>query len=155
MARVKAKARKNTGGGRLIGKPLVPLAARGGVNRVGGQAAKFPKKNIRTVTKTVAKKRPAKRGSVALKEIRKYQHSTENLIPFRPFSRVVREITQHVEVAGANMRWTKMGILAVQEAAEMHAIQVLEDANLIAIHAKRVTIMPRDIKLAIRLMGLM
>eukprot|EP01023_Acetabularia_acetabulum_P040692 TRINITY_DN3949_c0_g1_i10.p1 TRINITY_DN3949_c0_g1~~TRINITY_DN3949_c0_g1_i10.p1 ORF type:complete len:141 (+),score=12.77 TRINITY_DN3949_c0_g1_i10:158-580(+) len=140
MARLKQKARKSTGNLHLVGKPTI--------------TGKIGKKHQRLADKTV-KKRPAKRGVVALREIKKYQHTTEHLIPFLPFSRLAREITQQVEFAGANMRWTKVGVLALQEAAETHIVQVLECANLIAIHAKRVTIMPRDMKLACRLMGLL
>ena len=44
-------------------------------------------------------------------------------------------------------------MLAIQEATEAFAVGILEDANLCAIHAGRVTIMPKDIKLAQRIRG--
>ena len=50
-------------------------------------------------------------------------------------------------------RWTAEAILALQEATEDFMVHLLEDANMCAIHAKRVTIMPRDLKLARRIRG--
>eukprot|EP01024_Parvocaulis_polyphysoides_P030266 TRINITY_DN27493_c1_g1_i3.p3 TRINITY_DN27493_c1_g1~~TRINITY_DN27493_c1_g1_i3.p3 ORF type:complete len:157 (+),score=9.22 TRINITY_DN27493_c1_g1_i3:242-712(+) len=103
-------------------------------------------------TEKPPKKRRAKKGTVALREIKRYQRSTELLIPFRPFSRLAREITQGLSIPFADtFLWKKVGMEALQEAAETYLVQVLEDANLIAIHSKRVTIMPKDIALAQRL----
>ncbi|KAG2626711.1 histone H3-8-like isoform X2 [Panicum virgatum] len=93
-----------------------------------------------------------KPGTVALREIRKFQKSTEMLIPFAPFARLVREITEFYS-RGNVTRWTPEAILAIQEAAEFHLIELFEVANLCAIHAKRVTIMQRDIQLARRIGG--
>lgn len=89
-------------------------------------------------------------GTVALREIRKYQKSTEPLIPFAPFSRLVREIAN---VYANDFRFQKSAVLAIREAAEAYITQVLEESNLCAIHAKRVTIMPKDIQLANRIRG--
>ena len=72
------------------------------------------------------------------REIRQYQKSTELLIKKAPFQRLVREITATVK---EDFRWTVNGILALQEAAEAYIVGKMEDANLCAIHAKRVTIM--------------
>ncbi|PUZ65459.1 hypothetical protein GQ55_3G224500 [Panicum hallii var. hallii] len=91
-------------------------------------------------------------GTVALREIRKYQKSTELLIPFAPFVRLVREVTDFYS-RGNVTRWTPEALLAIQEAAEFHVIELFEVANLCAIHAKRVTIMQRDIQLARRIGG--
>ncbi|RCV17167.1 hypothetical protein SEVIR_3G202600v4 [Setaria viridis] len=91
-------------------------------------------------------------GTVALREIRKYQKSTELLIPFAPFARLVREITDFYS-KGKVTRWTPQALLAMQEAAEFHLIELFEVSNLCAIHAKRVTIMQRDIQLARRIGG--
>ncbi|AQK86861.1 centromeric histone H3 [Zea mays] len=91
---------------------------------------------------SVKKTKPRHRwrpGTVALREIRKYQKSTEPLIPFAPFVRVVRELTNFV-TNGKVERYTAEALLALQEAAEFHLIELFEMANLCAIHAKRVTI---------------
>ncbi|CAN6359668.1 unnamed protein product [Urochloa humidicola] len=90
-------------------------------------------------------------GTVALREIRKLQKTTQLLIPFAPFVRLVREITN--DYSKEVTRWTPEALLATQEAAEFHLIELFEVANLLAIHAKRVTIMQKDIQLARRIGG--
>ncbi|XP_047044580.1 histone H3-like [Lolium rigidum] len=92
-----------------------------------------------------------KPGTVALREIRRYQKSTELLIPFAPFVRLVRELTRDASLEVT--RWTPQALLALQEAAEYHLVDLFERANLCAIHAKRVTIMQKDIYLARRIGG--
>jgi len=105
------------------------------------------------------KKHRYRPGTVALREIRKYQKSTDLLIQRLPFSRVVREIaldmmTDTNEYEGdTGLRWQSSAILALQEATEAYLVHLFEDANLCAIHAKRVTIMQRDIQLARRIRG--
>ena len=89
-------------------------------------------------------------GTVALREIRKYQKTTELLIRKLPFSRLVREIAQDVKT---DLRFQAQAIGAIQEAAEAYLVGLLEDTNLCAIHARRVTIMPKDIQLARRIRG--
>ena len=93
------------------------------------------------------KKRKARRyrpGTVALREIRRYQKTSELLIQQMPFQRLVREITQ---VHNPYLRFQSGAILALQESAEAYLVGLLEDTNLCAIHAKRVTIMPKDMQL--------
>ena len=89
-------------------------------------------------------------GTVALREIRRYQKSTELLIRKLPFQRLVREIAQDFKT---DLRFQSTAILALQEAAEAYLIGLFEDTNLCAIHAKRVTIQPKDIQLARRIRG--
>ena len=89
-------------------------------------------------------------GTVALKEIRRYQRSTELLLRKLPFQRLVREIAQEFR---QELRFQSTAILALQEAAEAYLIGLFEDTNLCAIHAKRITIMPKDIQLARRIRG--
>lgn len=91
-------------------------------------------------------------GTVALRQIRKMQRSTELLIPRLPFQRLVREISQNVSTGGC-IRFQSSAILALQEASEAYIVGLFEDVNLCAIHAKRVTIMPKDIHLAKRIRG--
>jgi len=89
-------------------------------------------------------------GTVALREIRKYQKSTDLLIRKLPFQRLVREIAQDLK---PDLRFQSAAIAALQEAAEAYLVALFEDSNLCAIHAKRVTIMPKDMQLARRIRG--
>jgi histone H3 len=129
MARTKQTARKSTGG-KAPRKQLATKAARdeGGVRKPH-------------------RYRP---GTVALREIRKYQRSTELLIRMLPFQRLVREIAQGFK---CDLRFQSSAILALQESAEAYLVGLFEDTNLCAMHAKRVTIMPKDIQLARRIRG--
>lgn len=86
-------------------------------------------------------------GTVALKEIRKYQKSTELLIDRLPFQRLVRDVTEGIK---SGIKFQSQAIFALQEAAEAFLVGLFEDTNLCAIHAKRVTVMPRDMQLARR-----
>ena len=123
------------------------------------QGSKDPRKVI-TTSKATRKTAPAikrekkphryRPGTVALREIRKYQKSTELLIRKLPFQRLVREI------AGAfksDLRFQSSAVLALKEASESYLVGLFEDTNLCAIHAKRVTIMPKDMQLAKRIRG--
>ena len=87
-------------------------------------------------------------GTVALREIRRYQKSCELLIRKLPFQRLVREIAQDFKT---DLRFQSAAIMALQEASEAFLVGLFEDANLAAIHAKRVTIMPKDLKLIYRI----
>jgi histone H3 len=89
-------------------------------------------------------------GTVALREIRRYQKSSDLLIRKLPFQRLVREIAQDVKT---DLRFQGQAVLALQEASEAYLVGVFEDTNLCAIHAKRVTIMSKDMQLAMRIRG--
>ena len=130
MARTKQTARKDT-----KRKQLATKAAR--KSAPGGSALK------------AHRYRP---GTVAIREIRKYQKSTELLIRHLPFQRLVQEVAQDMRTKH-QYRFQSSAILALQEAAEAYLIGMFQDANLCAIHAKRVTIMPKDIQLARRIRG--
>ena len=93
---------------------------------------------------------PHPTGTVALREIRRYQKSTELLIRKLPFQRLVREIAQDFKT---DLRFQGSAVLALQEATEAYLVGLFEDTNLAAIHAKRVTIQPKDIQLARRIRG--
>jgi histone H3 len=85
-----------------------------------------------------------------VREIRKYQRSTNLLLKKLPFQRLVREIaTEYFP----EVRFHKLALAALQEASEEYLVGVFEDTNLCAIHAKRVTIIPTDIRLAQRIRG--
>jgi len=88
--------------------------------------------------------------TVALREIRKYQSSTELLIRKLPFQRLVREIAQGFR---EDTRFQSSAVNALQEAAEAYLVSLFEDTKLAAIFARRVTIKPKDMALARRLRG--
>ena len=94
----------------------------------------------------------ARPGTKALREIRKYQKSTNLLIPKVNFGRLVREICMQIYENKKN-RFQASAILAIQEATESYLVSVMEDAQLACIHAKRRTLMKQDIQLARRLRG--
>ncbi|KAL7025651.1 hypothetical protein ACKWTF_013579 [Chironomus riparius] len=134
MARTKQTARKSTGG-KAPRKKVVPVtAARKGPMNTGG----------------VKKPHRFRPGTVALREIRRYQKSTELLMRKLPFQRLVREIAQDYKT---DLRFQSSAIMALQEATEAYLVGLFEDTNLCAIHAKRVTIMPKDVQLARRIRG--
>ena len=88
-------------------------------------------------------------GTVALREIRRYQKTTDLLLRKLPFQRLVREIAQEQ----GEVRWQKSAIMALQEAAEAYLTGLFDDSQILAIHAKRVTIFPKDMQLARRVRG--
>ena len=118
----------------------------------GGGKGKGRGKGTQT-KKTVATggvKRPHRYrpGTVALRQIRRYQKSTELLLRKLPFARLVREIAQDFKM---DLRFQSSALMCLQEAAEAYLVQLMEHSNLCAIHAKRVTIMPKDMQLARRI----
>lgn len=141
MARTKQTAKKSTGG-KAPRKALASKTSRKSL------ATKSSSKS----TKTGGVKKPHRYrpGTRALQEIRKYQKSTDLLIRKLPFSRLIREIAQDFK---SDLRFQSAAILAMQEASEAYLVLLFEDANLCAIHAKRVTIFPKDIQLARKIRG--
>lgn len=89
-------------------------------------------------------------GIAALKEIRNFQRTTDLLIPKANLGRLVREVSQR---RLGDLRWSRIGLETLHEAAEAYVVALMEDTNLCAIHAKRVTITPKDMNLALRLRG--
>lgn len=131
MARTKQTARKSTGGR----APRNLLATK--VPRVKELNPAKPKRRFRP-------------GVQALREIRRYQKSTDLLIKKMPFQRLVRDVAQEFK---SDLRFQTSAVLAIQEAAEAYLTGLFQDTNLCAIHARRVTIQPRDMQLARRLRG--
>jgi len=116
----------------------------------GGKAPRIGGKAVKTVQK---KKRHFRPGTVALREIRRYQKSGETLIAKLPFKRLVKEIVQDVTGGVEEWRFKASAVAALQEAAEYYLVGLMEDTNACAIHGKRITIMPKDMRLALRLRG--
>ena len=96
------------------------------------------------------KKRHYRPGTLALREIRKYQKSTDLLIKKAPFIRLVKEIL-HDKLARTEIRMQCIAVEALQEAAEYYITNLFDDANLCALHAKRITLQPKDMQLAMRI----
>ena len=95
---------------------------------------------------------------VTLREIRRYQKSTECLIKRSPFQKLIQETSQEYRVCpdgpgtpSIQVRFQSTAIAALQEEAEKFFVGLFKDVNLFAVHAKRVTVMPRDIRLALRI----
>lgn len=130
MARTKQTARKSTG----AKMPRKSIAAK--------KAPLLDAEGIPIKTRKPHRFRP---GTVALREIRRFQKSTDLLLRKAPFQRLVREIAQFLK---EDLRFQSSAIAALQEASEAFLIGLFEDTNLCALHAKRVTIMPKDIELA-------
>ena len=121
------------------------------------KAAKAAKKSGVKSPKGVKRLHRFRPETVALKEIRRYQKSTELLIRKLPFQRLVWEISGDHKVITSplcgKVRFQSLAIKVLQEASEAYLVGLFEDTNLCAIHAKRVTIMPKDIQLARRIRG--
>ena len=141
MARIKntAKNRKTRESGKQPRKQLKNKSMHKTLKNVRGAPTGGVKKPMRY--------RP---GTVALREIRRYQKSTELLIRKMPFARLVREIAQDFKT---DLRFQRQAIAALQEAVEAYLVGLFEDTNLCCIHAKRVTIAPKDLQLARRIRG--
>ena len=116
------------------------------------KAAAAAQKNLGNTLRTGGLKKPMRYRprTVVLREIRCYQKSTKLLIRKLPFNRLVREIAQDFKT---DLRFQAQAIGALQEASEAYLVGLFEDTNLCAIHAKRVTIMPKDIQLTRRIHG--
>jgi histone H3 len=117
------------------------------------QQGKAPPAGMAAVAVRKQKAHRFRPGTVALMQIRRYQKSTELLIRKKPFQRLVREVASKLSILGSGLRFDSLSLLALQEASEAYAVKLFEDTNLVAIHAKRVTIMPRDMRLARRIRG--
>lgn len=145
MVRTKQTARKSTGG--AIPKIYKILETKTKVLKQKGKHLPQIARKQLVGSKGVKRYRP---GVLALKEIRRYQKTTELLIRTAPFQRLVKEVSQKFK---ADFRYQASALQALQEATEAYIIGLFEDTNLCAIHARRVTIMPRDIQLALRIRG--
>ncbi|XP_010661900.1 histone H3-like centromeric protein CENH3 isoform X3 [Vitis vinifera] len=150
MTRTKHLARKSRNRRRqFAATPASPASA--------GPSSAPPRRPTRTATdaspRSQGQRKPFRYrpGTVALREIRRFQKTTHLLIPAAPFIRTVREISYFF--APEISRWTAEALVALQEAAEDYLVHLFEDAMLCAIHAKRVTLMKKDWELARRIGG--
>ena len=134
--------------GKMKHTPITQAApAKGGPKagvKVGGARKKSP------ATGGVRKPHRYRPGTVALRQIRHFQKSTELLLRKAPFMRLCQEVAQEFKVG---LRFGKNAVLALQEASEAYLIGVFEDTQLAAVHAKRQTIMPKDVQLTRRIRG--
>ena len=142
MPRTKVTARKLVGGHPVRKKKSTRHSKK---RRMGG---KPPQGQLR--------KKPRYRpGTVALREIRKYQTSTETLIPKLSFQRLVKEVMQYECVRrGISMKKIQSSaLLALQCATEQFVIKLFSKSQLTAIHGKRITVQPKDVKIVLYFRG--
>jgi len=137
MARIKASAKRHPRATALIEKDLQ--------KRKKAQQAR----DRLSMQRRPRRFRP---GTVALREIRRYQASTNYLINRAPFQRLVRQICQDLNHT-KEMRFQASAINAIQSAAEDHLIKVFEDSVQCMLHAGRKTLMTKDMQLAKRIRG--
>lgn len=135
----------------MVGGTKTPTKRPGGSKSPKAARTGTPSSSSGTITENRVGKRRYRPGEKALKEIRFYQRNTDLLIRKLPFARLVKEVQTYFFTK--QYRWQATALIALQEAAEAHLIGLFEDANLCTIHAKRVTIMPKDIQLARRIRG--
>jgi len=126
-------------GNKTAKKSVAPKAGKKAVKSASGSSS--------TGVKKVHRFRP---GTVALRQIAKMQKSTDLLLRKAPFQRLVREVATSQK---EGLRFAASAIAAIQEATESYVVSLLSDANLCALHTRRVTAMPRDLHLARRLRG--
>jgi histone H3/H4 len=141
MARMKQTSVKNTTSGPA---PRRAFAGKQNTKNLAAVAAEGLMKK-----QSLAKRR-YRPGTVALREIRKYQKTTNLLLRKLPFQRLVRELAWKFR---SDLRFQQAAILALQEACEAYLVGLFTDSNFLAIHAKRVTVMPKDMDLARRIRG--
>jgi histone H3 len=136
MAHVKQTARKSTGGA----PPRLHLATK------AAQAA---------AQKAIVVRKPHRwhPGTVALREIRKFQKTSDLLIRKAPFRHLVREIVEQVS-RKSDLQMQSTAVLALQEAAEFFMVDVFNDTNLCASHGKGKIIMVKDLALACHIRGI-
>ncbi len=147
-------AGKTTMGGRPPAKRTKNAGTRGGFRITIAPQGKLTLAQRRANMYSGGVKKPHRYrpGTVALREIRRFQKSTELLVRKAPFGRLVREIAQD-QGKIQDARFQASAVLASQEATEAYATTLFHDSNLTAMHAKRVTIQPKDIQLVRRLRG--
>lgn len=131
MARTKATARNPTEGKRATKAPVAKPAA----------------EKVQVATEATGEKRKTRPGTKALREIRKYQKSTGDLLQRGPFKRMLKGMVKEAS-KGEPYQMQEGARNALQQAAESFITQLFGDANLFAIHAKRVTVTPKDIEMA-------
>ena len=150
---------KQIGGKRIASKSIarkapVHSSLTGGKN-IASKGGKTPR-SLAQLAPGQKKKHRFRPGTVALREIRKYQKSTELLIKKLPFQRIVKSIAEE-QASGTSfpngVRFQKNAVIALHEAYEAYQISLFEDTNLECIHRKRQTIAPKDIQLARRIRG--
>jgi len=118
------------------------------------QTSLLRNKRILTFESKERKKKRRKAGTVALRQIKYYQETTNLLLRCLPFERLVKEIAESLTSDGTQKyRWKLSALQVLQYAVESYLTALLEDTNKAAVHAKRVTIRPEDMRLVRDLRG--
>ena len=105
---------------------------------------KIKEEEEKKILERMKHKRRFRPGTVALREIKKYQRVTDMLLRRLPFQHLVRRLTR------SDVRFSPVALLALQEATESYVTKAWEHCGLLAIHAKRVTVLSKDWTLCMR-----
>lgn len=139
---------------KIAGKKAGKMSASKASVASGSKASKVSKAKKKTAAAEggikSGKQRRFRPGTVAIREIKRYQKATTFMLSKAPFQRFIRAICEGID---AQLRFQSQALIALQEAAESYLTGLFEDANLCAIHASRVTVMKKDLELARRIRG--
>lgn len=146
MARTKQTAR-GTAGGKAPRKTIATKAQlfKGGKKTASGGKKTLSKK--KSITPGIKKGHRFRPGTVAVRDMKRYQKSTELLLRRAPFQRLIREITGNYSVG---TRFAASALLALQEATESYMVKMFDHTLALALHAKRVTVFQRDFNLVVK-----
>lgn len=159
MTRVKAPAQRKVPTASDANAVMRPTTGGKGpiatvVSGTGGTAQLMRKalraKSLKPNIAPLKKRRHFRPGTVALREIRKFQRTTEPVLRRAPFQRLVREIANDTKTG---LRFQESALAAIQEAAEAYMVGLFADTQLCAIHAHRVMVQSSDLSLARRIRG--
>ena len=145
MPKTKVAAQANNATQKAAAKISGKAKASKAIKKTGPAAG-----GVKNAEKPSGKTRRFKAGTVALREIKRYQKSNDLLLPRAPFMRLVKSIAESED---HQLRFQSQAIQALQEATEAYIVGLFEDTNLCAIHAKRQTVMKKDMELARRIRG--
>ena len=141
---------------RIPSKPATKKMTKGGKQTCKHMLHKMLKWN--SATGGIKKPHRYCPGLLALRGICRYQQSTKSLIRRTPFNKLIKEISQEYRIClegpgtpSVQVRFQSTALAALQEAIENFVGGLFEDVNVLAVHAKRVTVMPCDIRLALRI----
>ncbi|XP_058451903.1 uncharacterized protein LOC131430728 [Malaya genurostris] len=108
-----------------------------------------PDKSTASRRKSTAPTKATRSNTKAMQEIARLQSVVTPVIPKLPFARLIREVLS--EYSHHNLRITAESLMCLQESAETYVVQLMEDAYRCTLHRERITLMPKDIRLAVML----
>lgn len=138
--------------GRVFKKDKVKKKEKAAAKTATPQKSKGGKSKSKKTSKSRGEKktRHFKPGTVALREVKRYQKTSGFLIASLPFERLVREVAQDFK---ADLRFSRSAVALIQLITEHYLVGILEESVLVAISAKRVSVQPKDVHLVRRIRG--